>query len=127
VDDFFKQFLGTQERIAAALEKIVANGGGGFVAGAGAVAEEAKTLAKASTKAEEKEQAKPVEPETPAVPEGPVYTIDEVRAALKEFRAIEGNVAMLEVLKTNGGGKESLPEIDAKHFPAIMEAVGAAK
>lgn len=125
MDEFLNKLLASQERIAAALEKIAANGG--TLAAAPAKAEE-KPAAKPATKpAEKKEEPKPAsEPEPPAEPEGPTYTIDEVRAALKEYRAIEGAPAMLEVLKTHGG-KEALTEVDPSAFPAIMEAVGAAK
>ncbi len=125
MDEFMKQHLANQERIAKALEGIAANGGGGFVAPAADKPAD-KPAIKPADKPATKLAEKPAEPEAPAEPEGPTYTIDEVRAALKEYRAIEGAPAMLEVLKTHGG-KEALTEVDPKHFPAIMEAVGAAK
>ena len=121
MDEFLKQILATQERIATALEQIASRHGHQEAAPAAATAGKPAAEKKA---AEKKVEEKPAEPEAPA---GPSYTIDEVRAALKEFRAIEGNVAMLEILKKHGGGKESLPEIDAKYYHDIMEAAGAGK
>lgn len=139
MDEFLKQLLASQERIAAALEKIAAKEtvtvGEVSVTATPEAAAAVKEAAKPATKPVEKkaeapkEEPKPEpepEPEAPAEPEGPTYTIDEVRAALKEYRAIEGAPAMLEVLKTHGG-KEALTEVDPSAFPAIMEAVGAAK
>ena len=116
MDEFFKQHLANQVRIATALEAIAANGGGGFVAPA---TTEKPAAPKTTT-------TKPAAEEKPAPAPEPQYTLDEVRAALKEYRSIEGAPAMLEVLKTHGHN-ESLPEVDPKYYPAIMEAVGAAK
>ncbi len=137
MDDFMKQFLAYLERIATAVESIAANGGGGFVASTATPAGKADTKAaddKAAAEAKAKAdkiaaaEAK-VAADVKAAEEaakGPVYTLDEVRAALKEYRAIEGAPAMLEVLKVHGG-KEALTEVDPKDFAAIMTAVGAAK
>lgn len=63
----------------------------------------------------------PKEPETDPLEEGG-FTIDQVRAALKEYRAIEGAAAMVEVLKTHGGS-DKLTNIDPSNYAAIMEAV----
>lgn len=132
MDDLIKQFIANQERIAAALEKIAANGGG-FVAQMAPAAE--AEPAKPADKAKPAKPADTVKPAEPAKqpdpePEQPAaesaFSLDEVRAALKEYRAIEGSPAMLEVLKTHGG-KESLPDIDASCYAAIMEAIGFTK
>lgn len=125
MDELLAKFIATQERIASALEKIAANGGGGFVA-APAETTADKPADKPATKAADKPAEKPVE--KPAEPEEPAseYTLEQVRAALKEYRAIEGAAAMLEVLKTHGGGATELPGLDEKFYAPIMEAIGSA-
>lgn len=57
--------------------------------------------------------------------EASAFTIDTVRTALREYRTIEGTAAMLEVLKTHGGGATELPGLNAKFYPAIMRAINA--
>lgn len=124
ISDFAKQFIASQERIASALEAIVANGGGGFVA---STTTAAKDKPAEKTKPAEKHAEKPAEkaPE-PEVPSEPEITVDVVRSALKEYRMIEGTPAMMEILKIHGGGKETLADIAPSCFPAIMKAINEA-
>lgn len=122
VDEFMSKHLEAMGRIADALEKIAANGGTTVNVGAATAAE---TPARETPKKEEpkKEEPKPAPPEEPS---GPTYTIDQVRAALKEYRAVEGAPAMLEVLKTHGGADE-LTKVAPEKFHDLMVAVGAAE
>lgn len=70
------------------------------------------------------EEKKPSPPPAAAADAGKAYTLDQVRNALKEYRAIEGAPAMLEVLKTHGGAA-SLTEVKPENYAAIMAAVSA--
>lgn len=99
-----------------------------FLQGAPSTAapKEAKTTPKKETPApkptpEPEPKPDPVAEDEPASE----YTIDQVRAALKEYRGIEGATAMLEIIKTHGGA-EQLTSVDPSKFGAIMEAINAA-
>lgn len=50
------------------------------------------------------------------------FTIDQVRAALKAYRDIEGAAAMMDVLKTHGG-VEALSGLKEDKYAAVMAAV----
>jgi hypothetical protein len=121
-------------RIADALEKIAARHGeqSGLVAAAVAQVTKAETKAAAAeaaaqTPTEPKAEVK-AEPVVEAVVEpeksAPTVTVtlEEVRTALKEYRAIEGATAMLSVLKKHGEVDE-LSKLDPSKYAAVLAAV----
>lgn len=85
-----------------------------------------KAVAEAKAKKEAEEKAAAAAEVDPLDDAGAVeekaYTLDDVRKALMEYRAIEGAPAMMEVLKTHGGA-ESLSAVKPANYAAIMKAV----
>lgn len=95
-------------------------------AAAAAAKKKAEAEAAAKKKAEEEAaaaKAAEVDPlaDPPAAEEKPI-TIDDVRKALMDYRAIEGAPAMMEILKTHGKA-DSLGAVKPENFAAIMTAV----
>jgi hypothetical protein len=62
-----------------------------------------------------------VEVDPLAEPAGEPPTIDEVRAALKAYRDVEGAAAMMEVLKNHGAA--NLQDLKVDQYAAIIAAV----
>lgn len=96
-------------------------------AAAAAAKKKAEAEAAAKKKAEEEAAAAAAAEVDPLGGDAPAeeekkYTIDDVRKALQEYRAIEGAPAMMEVLKT-AGKAESLNAVKPENFAAIMAAV----
>lgn len=113
------------ERIADALEKIAAQGGGVAAQVQQVVAEkpaETKAEKPAETKAADKPKAEADKPaEKPAEKPKSSKTIEDVRTALKNYREIEGTPAMLEVLKKHGAA--NINELAKEHYEAVIAAV----
>lgn len=125
-------------RIADALEKLLTTTAMTMpIAATTPPAEEPEVKKPAAKKAEPKKQAPPPEPEPepeveeeqavdpldddqPPVQEA-TFTSDEVRAALRTYRDVEGDGAMMAVLKSFGAtGMGSLKESD---YAAVMAKV----
>jgi hypothetical protein len=80
-----------------------------------------KPADKKADKKADKPAAKKEEPaEEPAAPDGP--SRDEVRAKLKEYAALEGKEAAIQILKDNGAA--SIGELDEAKFADVMKACG---
>lgn len=121
------------ERIATALETIAKNGGSLSVVHnqVGEVSEtkvdvkageDAAAKAAADKKAAEEAAAKKAADAAAAsAATGDGKTIDDVRAALKAYREIEGAAAMLDVLKEFGA--ENLQALKPEHFAAVIAKV----
>lgn len=131
------------ERIATALETIAKNGGslsvvhqqvgevsetkvdvkaGDDAAAKKAAADKKAAEAAAKKKADEEAAAKKAADEAAAkaaTGDGP--SIDDVRAALKAYREIEGAAAMLDVLKQFGA--ENLQALKPEHFADVIAKV----
>lgn len=124
MDKYIEAFLKTQAdisghlaRIAEALESqqawnSTATPTAPVAPAAAAAAVEKKPEPKAVEKAPEPKSEEPAGP-----------TLLVVRAALKEYRAIEGAPAMLEILKVHGGGVQELTAVKEVFYPAIMKAI----
>lgn len=85
--------------------------------------EEVKPAAdkKAATAAQKKAAtAAKKKAEEEAAPEGP--TRDDVRTALKEYAALEGKDAAIQILKDNGAA--SIGELDEDKFQTAIDACG---
>lgn len=76
-----------------------------------------KRLAAEKAAAEETTEAETVE-EAPASE----HSRDDVRAKLKEYAALEGKEAAIQILKDNGAA--SIGELDEAKFASVMEACG---
>lgn len=79
----------------------------------------------ATTKADKKNETKPAgekpaEPKQETKPKGP--TVDDVRAALKAYAAIEGKPAALEKLKTVGGA-ETVQDLPEGKYQAVIDSL----
>jgi len=136
------------ERIATALETIAKNGGSlsvvhnqvgevsetkvdvkaGEDAAAKAAADKKAAEAAAAKKAaadkkaaEEAAAKKAADAAAASAATGDGKTIDDVRAALKAYREIEGAAAMLDVLKEFGA--ENLQALKPEHFAAVIAKV----
>lgn len=82
---------------------------------AGGTTKAGKGEAKAETKAETKQEEKKPEP-----PKGP--SIDEVRAALKAYAAIEGKPAAIEKLKAIGG-VDTIQDLAKEKYQAVIDGL----
>lgn len=112
----------TLERIAKALETIAANGGTQIVGSSEPI--KVETPKKETVKKEAKKAAAepdPIADEKPAKAASE-FTIEHVRDALKAYREIEGQDAMLDILKQQGGGAKNLAELKEEHFAAVINA-----
>ena len=99
------------------------NGQGGAVTQTTTVATEKpaeKTTTKpAATKATEKPADKPAEAPKPE------HDLEAVRTVLKEYRAIEGSPAMLELIATHGGGVSDLASLKPEFYDSVFAAATA--
>lgn len=86
-----------------------------------AAAAEAKA-AKAKRDAEEAEEAEAAAAKKAEEDAGPKLTLEEVRAKLKEYAAIEGKDAAIKILKDHGAA--SISELDEAKYADVVAACG---
>lgn len=92
-------------------------------AAAAAAKKKAEAEAAAAAKKKAEEEAAAAAAAIDPLDDAPAdYTLEDVRKALQEYRAIEGAPAMMEILKTVGKA-ESLNAVKPENFAAIMAAV----
>lgn len=138
IEENLARLADAQERTATAIEAVLA-----ILASAptgGVVVAKAPTTRKAPPKATDtpppaEEQQPDPEPEkdpldegdplddAPAEPEVKKWTEDEVRAALKSYREINGGDAVMTVLEEHGGGAKGMGSLKPEFYAAVMKEV----
>ena len=146
MDKALETLVANSGRIADALEALVKLGGASTTVIAAAAEVVAKDEAKPAAKVDKPKPAAKVdkpapeptpepepvvepEPTPPAAEPDPLdgpgdeakYTVDQVRAALKDYRDIEGSAAMMEVLRKHGA--DSLGALKPEAFAGVMADV----
>lgn len=93
------------------------------VAGSGSAPAAPATEGKKAEPAKGK-KAEPAKAEEPKAEEKaePKYTLEEVRAKLKDYAAIEGKDAAIKILKDNGAA--SISELDEAAYEKVVAACG---
>lgn len=112
-------------RIAVALEKVAANGGGGFVA------EKNETKAEKPKKEKAEKAAAETKPEPEKKPDpfgdddapAPKRTKEEVRKVLTEYaNATSNDVALGELAKVTSNKAQRVPDIKVEEYTAVFDA-----